>query len=115
MTVFITQEVRKLSPSGDAYQPQYNFKPALKYGTLKVLVPSGMSLLSPVPLVRELKQKLADYNDDDYLIAIGDPSVIAVASAIASQRNNGKFKVLKWDKELKDYLPVEIDISGRTI
>lgn len=114
MTVYITQEVRKSAPSG-GYQPQYNFKPALKYGELRVLVPAGMSLLSPVPLVRTLKEKLRGFTDDDYLLAVGDPSIIAAASIIAANNNQGKIRVLKWDKQLADYLPIELDISGRAL
>lgn len=114
MPVYITQEVRKSTGNG-SYQPQYNFKPALKYGELKVLVPAGMSLLSPVPLVRTLKEKLADFGNDDYLLAVGDPSIIAVASVIAAGRNGGKLKVLKWDREISDYIPVEIDTTGRAL
>lgn len=114
MTVYITQEVRKASPDG-GFQPQYNFKPAIKYGELRVLVPSGHSLLAPVPLIRNLKESLRDFSDEDYLLAVGDPSIIAAASIIAGQNNHGRVRVLKWDRILKDYIPVELDVSGRAI
>jgi hypothetical protein len=112
--VYITQEVRKQTLSGD-FQPQFNFKPAIKYGELRVLIPHGMSLLSPVPLVRTLKEKLANFSNDDWLIAVGDPAIVATASIIAAQNNHWSIKILKWDRDLRDYIPVEIDITGRAI
>ena len=51
--------------------------------------------------------------DDDYLLLIGDPSIIGVACAVASDINMGRFKVLKWDRRREKYLPLEIDITGR--
>jgi alcohol dehydrogenase YqhD (iron-dependent ADH family) len=114
MTVYITQEVRK-STSDGSFHPQFNFKPALKFGELRVLVPAGMSLLSPVPLIRTLKEKLATFSDEDYLLAVGDPSVVAAASIIAAGKNEGRVRMLKWDREISDYIPVELDTTGRPI
>jgi hypothetical protein len=114
MTVYITQEVLKSVGDG-SMQPQYNFNPARKYGELVVLIPGNLSLVSTVPVVRLLKEKLANFNDDDYLLAVGDPSIVAVASMLAGHKNNGKVKLLKWDRHLSDYIPLTIDISGRIL
>jgi hypothetical protein len=112
--VYITQEVRKATREG-SFQPQFNFKPAMKYGELRVLVPGEMSLLSPVPLVRVLREKLLTFSEDDWLVAVGDPAIVATASMIIAQKTHGKLKILKWDRELRDYIPIEIDISGRAL
>ena len=55
-------------------------------------------MLSPAPAIRKLKQVLKDFNDKDYLLLIGDPSIIGVACSIASDINQGKFKMLKYDR-----------------
>ena len=44
---------------------------------------------------------------------MGDPAIIAVAGAIAAKNNNGKFKVLKWDRDEKKYYDIEIDLRGK--
>ncbi len=54
-----------------------------------------------------LNEKLSKFSDIDYLIAIGDPSIIAAASGIILKRL-GAMKMLKWDKRLKSYNVVEI-------
>jgi hypothetical protein len=53
---------------------------------------------------------LKDFSDDDYLLAAGDPSAIAVAGAVAAEANRGRFKLLKWDKSNKGYIRVDINI-----
>ncbi len=56
--------------------------------------------------------ELSTFCDDDYLLLIGDPAIIALAGAIASEMNRGKFKVLKWDRDEKKYYDLEIDLRG---
>ncbi len=51
-----------------------------------------------------------DFSDSDFLLAMGDPVAIAIASIVASDINNGRLKILKWDREHRAYYPVEIDI-----
>ena len=100
MTVYVVQEA-----------PGRNILSAEKYGELKLILPSGHNLfLSVGPTVRRIKKKLQNFNDDDYLLLMGDPACIGVACAIVSDLNRGKFKVLKWDREEQKYYPVEVDL-----
>ena len=101
MTVYIVQEV-----SGR------NLVPAAKYGELKPLLPAKTNLmLSTGPEVSRLKRKLVDFNDDDYLLLIGDPAAIGLCCAIAASIN-GRFSVLKWDRQEMTYYPVSFVIRG---
>ena len=103
MTVYVIQEM-----------PYKDFLSAEKYGELKpVLEPGYQLILSPAPTVTKIKRVLKNFNDDDDLLLIGDPSIIGVACAVASDINMGRFKVLKWDRRREKYLPLEIDITGR--
>ena len=43
---------------------------------------------------------------------MGDPAAIGLVCALASQHNQGRFKVLKWDRQESMYYPVSIDIHG---
>ena len=82
-------------------------------GDLKVLLPDNKQIvLSSGPLTHKLKKELSTFCDDDYLLLIGDPAIIALAGAIASEMNRGKFKVLKWDRDEKKYYDLEIDLRG---
>jgi|TARA_R110001592_G_scaffold138912_4_gene358506 folate-dependent tRNA-U54 methylase TrmFO/GidA len=98
------------------YIPQvmdYNVRSAEKFGDLKVMLPDNKQMiLASGPLAFKLKQELKDFNDDDYLLLIGDPAIIAVCGALAAKINNGKFKILKWDRNDKMYYDIEIDLRG---
>ena len=99
------------------YIPQvmdYNVRSAEKFGNLKVMLSDRKQMiLASGPLTFELQKHLKDFNDNDYLLLIGDPAIIGVCCAIASDINNGKFKVLKWDRIDKRYYDLEIDLRGK--
>ena len=91
-----------------------NILSAEKFGTLELLLPEGSQIvLSAGPTVRRLTYKLRNFNDDDYLLLIGDPSAIGIACAIAATNNRGQFKCLKWDKREYKYYPVEVNLNER--
>ena len=92
----------------------YNVRPAEKFGDLKIMLPDRKQMiLASGPLTVELQKHLKDFNDNDYLLLIGDPAIIGLCCAIASDFNNGKFKVLKWDRNDKRYYDLEIDLRGK--
>ena len=99
------------------YIPQvmdYNVRSAEKFGDLKIMLPDRKQMiLSSGPLTFELQKHLKDFNDNDYLLLIGDPAIIGVCCAIAADINNGKFKVLKWDRIDRKYYDLEIDLKGK--
>ena len=102
MTVFVVQEsVGK------------NLVPASRYGDIRVMLPPGQVAYSTAPTVRRLREKLNYFNDNDYLLLMGDPAAIAIAGAIACEKNNGKIRLLKWDRQEKQYIPIEVDIFTR--
>jgi hypothetical protein len=40
----------------------------------------------------------------------GDPAIIGVACSIVSDITNGKYNVLKWDKQERRYYPIKINL-----
>ena len=102
MTVYILQEMGR------------NVRSAEKFGDLKVVLPDNRQIvLSSGPLTFKLQQELKNFNDEDYLLLMGDPAIIAVAGAVVSDVNGGRFKVLKWDRYEKRYYDIEIDLRGK--
>ena len=102
MTVYVLQEMGR------------NVRSAEKFGDLKIVLPDNRQIvLSAGPMSFKIQQELKDFNDNDYLLLMGDPAIIAVAGAIAAKNYNGKFKVLKWDRDEKKYYDIEIDLRGK--
>ena len=91
--------------------PNVNVIGAGRFGDLIPLLPPGRQItLSSSPVVKLLKNKLKDFNDKDFLLAMGDPVAIGIASMVASDINNGKVNMLKWDRENQCYYNVPIDL-----
>ena len=105
--VYVIQDI----PGTKIGAPKINIVGATQYGQLKVLLPENSQIiLSPAYVISTLKQKLKDYKSNDYLLLTGDPAIIGVACSIVSDITNGKYKLLKWDKQERRYYPVEIDL-----
>ena len=109
-TVYVLQEL----PGTSIGRPKYNIIGAQKFGKLKVLLKENTQIvLSPGPIIFELRRLLRDYTSKDYLLLSGDPSVIGIAVAIVSDINNGRFNLLKWDRQEQMYYPLEINLHEK--
>jgi len=106
-TVYVIQEIAGTRDG----RPKINILGASEYGTFKFLLPElSQIIFSPGPLIFKLRKGLKDFNEKDYLLLTGDPAIIGVACSIVSDISNGKFKLLKWDKQERKYYPIEINL-----
>ena len=105
--VYVIQEVAG-TQSGN---PKINIMGASNYGKIKFLLPEFSQIIfSPGPLVFKLRKGLKDFKEGDHLLLIGDPALIGVACSIVSDITNGKYNLLKWDKQEKKYYPIQINL-----
>ena len=94
-----------------AGNPKINIIGAQKYGKFKFLLPEfSQMIFSPGPLIFKLRQGLKDFKEEDHLLLTGDPALIGVACSIVSDITNGKYNLLKWDKQEKKYYPIAINL-----
>ena len=106
--VYLVQEI---PTDRDTGQPKIDITPALKYGEIKIMFPRLKQMqFSPGPMVMEIKNSLKDFTTNDYLLLYGDPAIIGVVCAVASDLTNGKFKLLKYDRRQFSYYPIELNI-----
>ena len=109
-TVYVIQEI----PGTSSGKPKINIMGASKYGEFKFLLPEFSQIIfSPGPLIFKLRKALKDFTTEDYLLFTGDPAIIGVACSIVSDMTNGKYKLLKWDKQERQYYPIEINLYER--
>jgi len=110
--VYVIQEI----PGTKEGKPKINIMGATSYGKLKFLLPElSQIIFSPGPLIFKLKKALTNYNKKDYLLLTGDPAIIGVACSIVSDITNGRFNLLKWDKQERKYYPIEIDLHQKDV
>ena len=94
--VYVIQEIAGTRDG----KPKINILGAGEYGKFKFLLPElSQIIFSPGPLVFKLRKLLNNFTEKDYLLLTGDPAIIGVACSIVSDITNGKYKLLKWDKQ----------------
>ena len=105
--VYVIQEIAGTKEG----KPKINILGAAEYGTFKFLLPElSQMIFSPGPLIFKLRKGLKDYTTEDYLLLTGDPAIIGVACSIVADMTNGKFNLLKWDKQERKYYPIHINL-----
>ena len=108
--VFVIQEIAGTK----AGNPKINIMGASTYsssGKFIFLLPEfSQMIFSPGPLVYKLRQGLKSFTKKDYLLLTGDHAIIGVACSIVSDITNGKYNLLKWDKQERKYYPIDINL-----
>ena len=108
--VYVLQEL----PGTRAGSPKINIMSASKHGEFKFLLPEFSQIIfSPGPLIFKLRNLLKNYTTKDYLLLTGDPAIIGVACSIVSDMTNGKYNLLKWDKQDRLYYPIKINLHEK--
>ncbi len=105
--VHVIQEI----PGTKEGKPKINIMGAAEFGSFKFLLPElSQIIFSPGPLIFKLRKALKDFKKEDYLLLTGDPAIIGVTCSLVSDITNGKFKLLKWDKQERKYYPISINL-----
>ena len=105
--VYVIQEI----PGTAEGRPKINIMGATEYGKFVFLLPElSQIIFSPGPLIYKLRKALKDFTTEDYLLLTGDPAIIGVACSIVSDMTNGKYNLLKWDKQERKYYPITINL-----
>ena len=109
-TVYVIQEIAGTKDG----RPKINIMGAAEFGIFKFLLPElSQIIFSPGPLIFILRKGLQNYSSKDFLLLTGDPAIIGVACSIVSDMTNGKFNLLKWDKQERKYYPIEINLHEK--
>ena len=108
--VYLIQEI----PGTSKLEPKYNVLGAQKYGEIITMLPEFSQLiLSPGPLIIKLRTLLKNYTSQDFLLLSGDPAIIGVECSIVCEMTNGKYKLLKWDRQDRVYYQIEINLHEK--
>ena len=109
-TIYVIQEIAGTREG----RPKINIMGAAHYGKFKFLLPElSQIIFSPGPLIFKLREGLKNYKTQDFLLLTGDPAIIGVACSIVSDITNGKYKLLKWDKQERKYYSIEINLHEK--
>lgn len=109
-TVYIPQLPGRFDTTLRRWVPTVNIESARRHGSIEIMFPPEASRLELAPLVAALREKMSRFTSADRLVAVGDPSLIAAAAAIASRLTGGRWTLLKWDRQMRDYIVVEMRV-----
>ena len=108
--VYVIQEIAGTRDG----RPKINIMGAAQYGVFKFLLPElSQIIFSPGPLIFKLRKGLQNYREKDFLLLTGDPAIIGVACSIVSDKTNGKYQLLKWDKQERKYYSIKINLHEK--
>lgn len=108
MTVYVVQNQHWVDHNTGRLKPKFDFTPAEEFGELEFLLKPGASPFDIEPALRQLHERLADFSDDDWLICVGNPALLAAAAGIAAFNNGGNVNLLQWSGAKRRYIPVGI-------
>jgi hypothetical protein len=108
--VYAPQIPSKFDTATKLWVPSINLDHAKSFGEVVVMLPPNANRLHINPLIIALREQMKDYNEQDFIVAVGDPSLIAAAACIAVRKTGGLLRILKWDRQSGAYIAVEVDV-----
>lgn len=108
--VYAPQQPSKFDSQFQVWTPTADLSPAHKFGELRVMLPPNFGMVTGAPLIQAIKERMANFTPNDYLLAVGDPVLIAAAAGIAVLKTGGRLRMLKWDRHTKDYIIVDLHL-----
>lgn len=109
-TVYVVQEQHRWDHQRNKLVLKYDLSPALEYGNLSYLLSPTCAPWDTASVVSELTKRLKDFDpEQDYLLLVGNPCLIGLATALASRA--GYIQLLQWSGKDRRYIPVRADLG----
>lgn len=108
--IFVPHVPSRFDTTAKAWVPQVDLSRAERFGDIVVLLRPDAYRMAVAQLIPGMKEKMQGFSNQDYLVALGDPSIIAAAAMIAASMNGGRVRMLKWDRNMGDYNELEIHV-----
>lgn len=108
--VYVPQVPSRYDQSIESWVPTVNLDPAKTFGKIEILLPPEAGRMVPELLRKILLKGMEKITKDDWLLATGDPVITAIVTTIAAQKLGGLLRLLRWDKRIKAYEPIEIQL-----
>lgn len=108
--VFVIQRQMQLDRERNEFVDRFDLTPAEEYGELVYLLNSTAAPWKTDTILIDLEEKLQDFTEDDFLLLVGNPVLIGLATAVASSKVD-RVSFLQWSGKDRRYLPVVANIN----
>lgn len=111
MTVFVVQQQMQFSSESQELIPRFpSINKAESWGVLKFILSPSAHPFNPEIVLGDMHEALSGFSDDDYLLLIGNPILIGMATTLAAYYNNGKVNFLQWSGKHQRYTMISAQI-----
>lgn len=107
-TVFIPSVPSRYDPLTGQRVPSVDLSKAESFGALKPLT-EMRSHYDFSESIEEVRDGMAHFRKGDAVVAVGDVILVAAAIAYACDMF-GSVQVLRWDREQREYNPIEVEL-----
>jgi hypothetical protein len=109
MTVFVVQKQMRFDETTGELVPRFRtLEKAARFGQIEYLLSPSAHPFNPEHIIGDLHEKLKSYTEKDYLLLIGNPALIGMATAVAGHYNGGVLKLLQWSGHQGDYAEISV-------
>lgn len=105
--VYVVQHQMRWDDEKKDLVPKFDLHPAGKFGELSFLLSPTAGPFNARSIIAELKEKLAKYTPDDYLLLVGNPCLIGWVVALAAKVTGGRIKLLQWSGKDGGYIEIK--------
>lgn len=111
MTVFAIQRQLKFDPVAGQLVPRFQtIDRAKSFGEIEFILGPSDDLYDQESFLGKMHSSLSGFSDDDFLLLIGNPVFIGVATTIAAYYNEGRVRILQWSQKNEGYYEIALKI-----
>jgi hypothetical protein len=117
MPVYVAQEPARHDRATGRWIPTLDLSNTHPFGELTFLFQASEihAALLTQPTTQRMRRELRNFSDSDYLLLVGDSVLGSMAVAIALEANRGKAKILRWNRDNRNYDVVQLNLHRAEI
>jgi len=110
--VYVVQKQMRTDPRSGDLVDRFDLSQAAQYGELTYLLSPRAKPYNAGGIITELYEKLATFGDSDYLLVVGNQTLVGLAMSVCADVNDGMVNILQWSGRDQAYVPIRADING---
>jgi hypothetical protein len=110
--VYVVQKQMKVDSRTGDMVPRFDLTLADQYGKIEFLLSPRARPYAAGGIITELYEKLETFSDKDFLLLVGNQTLVGFAMSVAADVNNGRVNILQWSGRDQAYVEIKADING---
>ena len=108
--VYVVQRPMRRNGLSGVVEPTMDLSPAEEYGELVYLLPDFIPAGNLPAHVATIRNRMANFSKDDYLLLTGNPAYMGVATHYAADATGGIVSLLRWHRDNQKYQVLKLQL-----